>query len=473
MRLITTAAGPTFQISGSGFLIESGPPPVYSPALVAFIPLRTETIGWVPLGPGDPYALRYYDPNWSPRYLTRTQVVQERVINLNVPGAVTVVNVRDFNRVIDRRTIAQVDAQQFAHVRPVLDPFAVRNFRNVAMRTHEAERRFDVPVAAAQRIDRVVVTSTTPVTPFRSDLAQRFHVQPVPEKLRGERLQVRDNRQPGTAGLHSSQAAQPAPNQTNPNQANIAAEQARERQMADLSREAARGNRAARQQMQQLQRQQRQEQQQQREQMAAQQQAQRRAEQQAQGERVSNNVQTRRGIDQRQSQPPSAVQPPRENRGGRYLKEGATPPRANPQPAPMNQQPARQRRQESAPRPVQRQQPMQAQPRDRTLSPNSQPANRPQPSRPQPASRPQPSRPQPAPQPRPMREQRQAQPQPQRQTQPQPRSQPQPQVQRQPAQIRQQQPQQPQQQKNERQPAQPSATPAAAQPQDKKGREHP
>jgi hypothetical protein len=68
--------------------------PLYSPALVAFIPLQTESIGWVPLGPGDPYAPRYYDPNWTPRYLTRTQLVQDRAVNLNVPGAVTVVNVR-------------------------------------------------------------------------------------------------------------------------------------------------------------------------------------------------------------------------------------------------------------------------------------------------------------------------------------------------------------------------------------------
>lgn len=428
--------------------------PAYSPALVAFIPLQTETIGWVPLAPGDPYAPRYYDSNWTPRYTSRTRVVQDRVINLNVPGAVTVVNVRDFNRVIDRRTIERVDAQQLAHVRPVLDPYAVRNFRDVALRTRGAERRFDLSPQVTQRIDRPVVTSTTPVTPFRRDLAQRFHVRPVPEKVRGERLQFRDNRQSATA-------AQQSPNQANPNQSNIAAEQARERQMADLSREAARGNRAARQQVQQLQRQQRQEQQQQREQVTAQQRAQRMATQQAQGERVSNSMQKQKGVDQlkQRSQPPATVQPPRENRGGRYIKGGTTQPRANPQPAPMNQQPARQRRQESAPRQVQRQQ---AQPRERTLSPNNQPANR--------ARQPQQARPQAAPQPRPMREQRQ--PQPQRQAQPQQRSQPQ--VQRQPAPVRQQPQQQQQQQKSERRPpTQAAPAPAAAQPQNKKGREHP
>jgi len=91
--------------------------PAYSPALVAFIPLPTDRIGWVALGPGDPYAPRYYDSNWTPRYLTRTAVIQERVINLNVPGAVTVVNVHGFTGIVDRRSLARVDAQQFAHVR--------------------------------------------------------------------------------------------------------------------------------------------------------------------------------------------------------------------------------------------------------------------------------------------------------------------------------------------------------------------
>jgi hypothetical protein len=422
---------------------------VYSPALVAFIPWQNDSIGWVPLGPGDPYAPRYYDSNWTPRYLDRTGRAQDRVINLSVPGAATFVNARDFNRVIDRRSIERVDSQQFAHVRPVLDPFAVRNFRDVALRTRETGRRFDVSPQVAQRMDRSVFTSTTPVAPFRKDLAQRFHVQQVSEKVKGERLQLRDNRQ----SARNSGAAQPAPNQPNPNQGNMAAEQARERQMADLSREAARGNRAARQQVQQLQSQQRQERQQQRDQMAAQQRAGRMASQQAQGERVSNDMQKR-------PQPqPGGQQAARANRGRPYM-------RAMPQPQP-NGPPAaqRQQQQQRTPRPVQRQQQPQAQPRDRQRYLGPPVKER--------ANRAQPPRQQAAPQPRPMREQRQ--PQPQRQAQPQ--------AQRQPAQIRQQQQprpqaqprpqqqqQQQQQQKNERHPpAQPAAAPAAAQQKNKKG----
>ena len=49
--------------------------PTYAPALVAFVPVdNANQIGWVPLGPGDPYAPRYYDANWQPRYLSRANV---------------------------------------------------------------------------------------------------------------------------------------------------------------------------------------------------------------------------------------------------------------------------------------------------------------------------------------------------------------------------------------------------------------
>ncbi len=65
--------------------------PVYSPALVAFIPFRQNEIGWVPLGPGDVYVPHYYNTSWQPYYLTRDNLYQ-RVVNLNVPGAVTVVS---------------------------------------------------------------------------------------------------------------------------------------------------------------------------------------------------------------------------------------------------------------------------------------------------------------------------------------------------------------------------------------------
>src|ERR1044072_6979488 len=43
--------------------------PVYSPALVAFMPFGGNDIGWVPLGPGDVYVPHYYTNNWQPYYL--------------------------------------------------------------------------------------------------------------------------------------------------------------------------------------------------------------------------------------------------------------------------------------------------------------------------------------------------------------------------------------------------------------------
>ena len=62
--------------------------PSYSPALVAFIPLGQSSAAWVALGPSDPYVSRYYDPNWQPVYVSPSNVVVDRLVNLSVPGAV-------------------------------------------------------------------------------------------------------------------------------------------------------------------------------------------------------------------------------------------------------------------------------------------------------------------------------------------------------------------------------------------------
>jgi hypothetical protein len=251
--------------------------PTYSPALVAFIPFGNSSAAWVALGPGDPYAPRYYGPNWDPVYLSRTNVIQERIVNINVPGAVTVVPAQDFTRVIDRTVITRVDPQTFTRVRSVLDPLTIDPLRRAAFETRAAQRRVDVPQMVAQRINTPVVTSSAPIArPFRRDLAQAMRVQEVSGRGRENRLQVRDDR------------ARSA-NQTVSQPGNLAAEQARERQIADLSRQAARGDRAARQQMQTLQRQQ-----------GEQQRADRFAAQQAQGERVRQQMQTQNALRQQQ-----------------------------------------------------------------------------------------------------------------------------------------------------------------------------
>ena len=82
--------------------------PSYAPALVAFVPLDSNQIGWVPLGPGDPYAPRYYDDNWQPHYLTRASIAPNQLVNFAIPGAVTVVPVDAWGRPIDSRSIRRI-----------------------------------------------------------------------------------------------------------------------------------------------------------------------------------------------------------------------------------------------------------------------------------------------------------------------------------------------------------------------------
>src|SRR6266513_5917706 len=100
--------------------------PTYAPALVAFVPLdNANQIGWVPLGPGDPYVARYYDENWQPHYLTRTNVVPTQLVNFAIPGAVTVVPVDAWGRAIDPGSVRRIDQQRLVSVRSKLDPFTL------------------------------------------------------------------------------------------------------------------------------------------------------------------------------------------------------------------------------------------------------------------------------------------------------------------------------------------------------------
>ncbi|HTD88136.1 MAG TPA: DUF6600 domain-containing protein [Candidatus Binatia bacterium] len=217
--------------------------PTYSPALVAFIPLGKSSVAWVALGPNDPYQTTYYDQSWQPVYTYPSNVVVDRLVNINVPGAVTVVPTYDFGHVIDPGVITRVDPRTITTVQPVLNPLAVDPLRSVAFQTRQARQRFDLPRQIEQRIANTpVVASTAPVAPrFRGDLARAMKVEPVSAQAKRQKLQVSDQRTAAT------QTAPPA---------NIAAEQARERQMADLAKQAARGDRGARQQLQDLRKQQ-------------------------------------------------------------------------------------------------------------------------------------------------------------------------------------------------------------------------
>jgi hypothetical protein len=188
--------------------------PVYSPALVAFVPFDQNQVGWVPLGPGDVYVPHYYNTSWQPQYLTRDNLYQ-RVANLNVPGAVTVVNVDDFTRGVDWRRARKADRNMLASVNPVLDPLLVTPLRNAVVHSAWGRGKVDIPPGIAKKLhDTTVVTSTTPVAPaFRPDLAKRMRVNNAPDHAKGQKFQVRDERK-GRGGppQQSAQAPQaPAP----------------------------------------------------------------------------------------------------------------------------------------------------------------------------------------------------------------------------------------------------------------------
>jgi hypothetical protein len=171
--------------------------PQYAPALVAFIPMNgNNEIGWVPLAPGDPYVPRYYDENWQPHYLTRGDVVTAQLINMAIPGAVTVVPVDAFGRVIDPRIVRRVDPQVFASVRPTLDPLTLTPLRNAVLHSAWGRGKIDLPPGIAKKLrERQVVLGVPPVTPrFRKDLAKRLRAEPVPDKVKNQKFKVKDDR---------------------------------------------------------------------------------------------------------------------------------------------------------------------------------------------------------------------------------------------------------------------------------------
>jgi len=175
--------------------------PVYSPALVSFIPFGQNEIGWVPLAPGDVYVPHYYNTSWQPYYLTRDDLYL-RTANLNVPNAVTVVSLDDFTRGdVDWRRARRADRNALASVNPVLDPLLLTPLRNAVVNSAWGRGKIDIPPGIARKLrDTTVVTSTTPAAPpFRPDLAKEMRVNSAPDRAKGQKFQVRDERQPKAA----------------------------------------------------------------------------------------------------------------------------------------------------------------------------------------------------------------------------------------------------------------------------------
>jgi hypothetical protein len=290
--------------------------PRYAPALVAFVPFQQDQIGWVPLGPSDPYVARYYNDNWQPVYLNRGSIAPTNLANINVPGAVTVVPIANFGNHINPRTVSRIDPRSLAQVRSTLDPLTLTPLRNAVMHSAWGRGRMDLPPGIAKKLDDTrVVMGTTPVAPpFRKDLAGALRVDAAP--ARNQQF----NQQRAVATQATTQPAEAA---------------RRQQQIDPLAAEAARGNRDARRQERQLERQQKtdqidqqkaqvaqqraqvQQQRAQTQQARVQEQSQRRVAQQAQGVKVgqpARQAEAPRQQAQRtrtQPQPRVAAQPER------------------------------------------------------------------------------------------------------------------------------------------------------------------
>jgi FecR protein len=178
--------------------------PVYSPALVAFVPVDGNQVGWVPLAPGERYVSRYYDENWQPHYLGRADLSPAQLINLGIPGAVTVVPVDAFGRAIEARNIRRQDPRVFAGVRPTLEPLALTPLRNAVINSAWGRGKISLPPGIAKQLDdRSIMMGHTPVSPrFRKDLAKSLRLEQVSEKGRKEKLNFRhEDRRDVAAGI--------------------------------------------------------------------------------------------------------------------------------------------------------------------------------------------------------------------------------------------------------------------------------
>ncbi|HEX6188755.1 MAG TPA: FecR family protein [Pyrinomonadaceae bacterium] len=247
--------------------------PQYSPALVAFVPVSNNEIGWIPLGPGDAYVARYYDEDWQPHYLSRGDVIAANLVNLAAPNAITVVPIDYFGRPIDPRNVKHVNAASLANVRPTLEPLLLTPLRNAVIHSAWGRGKIDLPPGIAKKLnDTTVVVAHDPGRPrFKKDLDKSLRVERIAEKTRDQKLKVRDERNAGVPQ----------------------ADPGRQKQIDALAREAARGNKEARREVRQIERQQRQQVRQIEQQQRAQPKVERPSSPRAEGARIGNPVKGR------------------------------------------------------------------------------------------------------------------------------------------------------------------------------------
>ncbi|HSE24509.1 MAG TPA: DUF6600 domain-containing protein, partial [Pyrinomonadaceae bacterium] len=326
--------------------------PTYSPALVAWVPLNQNDIGWVPLGPNDAYLPRYYNNDWQPTYLSRQDIVQRQLVNLYVPGAVTVVPIDQFGRVLDGRNVWRADRQLLSNVNPVLDPLYYTPLRNAAIHSAWGRGKIDIPPGIAKKLyDTPVITSAAPIVlPYRRDFAKNSRVETVASDARGRKFKVQDNRGPGAVASGPEQSRGQGPSravesQPVPNQAPVGARNRGQQQKIDRATERVQAERPAN---------------------AARQ-------QQPVGERVAN-PQRGQGRGQGRPEVAPASQAPRAQPNNQRIR-----PNSNPGP------PVRQQAPQAAPRgrPVQTQQQRQGPPARQQQAPQAAPRGRPVQSQPQ------------------------------------------------------------------------------------------
>ena len=172
--------------------------PIYAPALVAFVPVDgSNQIGWVPLAPGEAYAPHYYDDKWQPQYMTRANLVPDQLVNLAIPGAVTVVPIDAFGRTVERRSLRRIDPKTWASVRPTLDPLTLTPLRNAVVHSAWGRGKIDLPPGIAKKLqDTPVFVGADPREwKFRKKLAKAMGVERVSDKGRSEKLKIKDERQ--------------------------------------------------------------------------------------------------------------------------------------------------------------------------------------------------------------------------------------------------------------------------------------
>ena len=231
----------------------------YAPALVAFIAPRADVVGWVPLGPGDPYVPRYYDRDYHPRYAgSRSEIDRyvnhTNVVNYNDESAITVVSINQFTRVITPATILRPEQDWRRNARPIADPYAVPVVRQIA-RTLEASRPVvAVPIESQQSFNRPVMMRHRPaMPPATTNVAETLNVKAVPESAVKQKLKVRNIGQAVTATQANGVPAVPPEAK-----ATVQTPEQRNARINALAGQAAQGNKAAKHEMRQLQAQQQQ-----------------------------------------------------------------------------------------------------------------------------------------------------------------------------------------------------------------------